>query len=254
MTNNRHSYGCIPDIRDHRDHLYSVPIEHLQALPPMVDLRPQCPPVYDQSSLGSCTSQGIAAAIEFDRKKQSLPDIMPSRLFIYYNERAMEGTVSSDSGASIRDGIKVVNAQGVCPESEWTYDILQFTVNPPAQCYQDALKDRALSYQRVARNLDQMKGCLASGYPVIIGISVYESFESAEVARTGMVPMPTRGESLLGGHCVLLVGYRDDVQKWILRNSWSEQWGDQGHFYLDYAYLMNKGLSSDFWTIKTVGA
>lgn len=250
----KHHYGYIPDLPDHRDHLYLfTPPQHLAALPSSADLRPQCPPVYDQGQLGSCTANAIAAAIEFDRMKQGLSDFVPSRLFIYWNERAMEGTINSDSGAQIRDGIKSVNAQGVCPESEWPYDIAKFMIKPSVQCYTDALKDRALSYQRVARNLNQMKGCLASGNVIVVGISVYESFESDEVAQTGMVPMPQQGEQLLGGHAVLCVGFMDDTQKWIFRNSWSSSWGDQGHFYLDYQYLLNAGLASDFWTIKTVG-
>ena len=99
-------YGWLPDIPDHRDHLYAAPVVMLQALPPSVDLRSHCPPVYDQGQLGSCTANAIAAAMQFDRMKQKQkPEFIPSRLFIYYNERVMEGTVDSDSGAMIRDGI-----------------------------------------------------------------------------------------------------------------------------------------------------
>lgn len=248
----KHHYGYIPDHRDHRDHLYAAPIEHLAALPSSVDLRPGCPPVYDQGELGSCTANAIAGAIEFDRKKQNLPDFVPSRLFIYWNERAMEGTVNSDAGAMIRDGIKSVNKQGACPENEWPYNIGQFTVKPPAQCYKDALLDEAVSYARMARSLNQMKGCLASGVLFVFGISVFESFESAQVAQSGIVPMPSSSEQLLGGHAICCVGYDDSQQSWICRNSWSDQWGDKGYFYLPYAYLMDRGLSSDFWVIKTV--
>jgi C1A family cysteine protease len=210
--------------------------------------------VYNQLALGSCTANAIAAAIEFDMMKQGLPNVMPSRLFVYYNERDMEGTVGSDSGAMIRDGIKSVNSQGICPETEWPYDISQFMVTPPAQCYQDALKDRALSYQRVARNLDQMKGCLASGNLMIFGFTVYSSFESASVALTGIVPMPKRSESVLGGHACVLVGYDTSKSVFYARNSWGTNWAQQGYFEMPFEYLMNKGLSSDFWTIKTIGA
>src|ERR1700747_2514934 len=129
-------YGWIPDIPDQRDYLYAAPPAFLRALPARIDLRKQCPPVYDQGQLGSCTANGIGAAIQFDRMKQQLkPDFIPSRLFIYYNERVMENTVNSDSGAAIRDGIKSVNKQGVCPETEWPYDIAKFTKKPPAACY-----------------------------------------------------------------------------------------------------------------------
>jgi C1A family cysteine protease len=185
--------------------------------------------------------------------KQGLPDFTPSRLFIYWNERAMEGTINSDSGAMIRDGIKSVNSQGACPESEWPYDISKFMIRPPAQCYPDALQDKAVSYQRVARNLNQYKACLASGLPFTFGFTVYESFESVQVAQTGIVPMPIHGEQVLGGHAVLCVGYDDSKQAFYVRNSWGSSWGLQGYFEMPYAYLMNKGLSSDFWVIKTIG-
>ncbi len=247
----KHCYGWIHDLPDHRDHMYSAP--QVAILPSTVDLRPSCPPVYDQLSLGSCTSNAIAGAIEYDQIKQGKTPFVPSRLFIYYNERAMEGTINSDSGAMIRDGVKSVNKLGVCPESEWPYDPPKFTVKPTAKCYQDALLCKAFSYQRVARVLNQMKGCLASGYPFVFGIAVYESFESDIVAKTGIVPMPSVDEQMLGGHALLAVGYDDTHQRFIVRNSWSESWGDKGYCYISYNYLMNKGLASDFWTIRVVG-
>lgn len=112
----KHSFGWVPDLPDTRDIMYAAPVHVMLKLPSSVDLRKQCPPVYDQGQLGSCTANGLAAAYEFDLKKQKKKDFMPSRLFIYYNERTMEHTVNSDSGAVIRDGIKAMNNQGVCPE------------------------------------------------------------------------------------------------------------------------------------------
>src|SRR5689334_14620089 len=121
-------YGWIPDLPDHNDHFYSAPLHILKALPPLVDLRPHCPPVYDQGDLGSCTANAIAGAIEFDQIKQQLSEATPSRLFIYYNERVIEHSVSTDSGAMIKDGVKSVAKQGVCAETEWPYIIDQFTL------------------------------------------------------------------------------------------------------------------------------
>ncbi|KWS07550.1 peptidase C1 [Pseudomonas syringae pv. syringae] len=255
MTYTVKQYGWIRDLPDHRDHLYAAPPTALAALPHMVDLRPHCPPVYDQGQLGSCTANGIAGAIQFDRMKQKLtPAFEPSRLFIYYNERVIEHTVDSDSGAMIRHGIKSVAKQGDCPEEEWSYDIEKFAVKPPAACYKDARKYKAVSYQKVAQNLNQMKGCLAAGYPFVIGFSVYESFESKKVAKTGHAPMPGPHEKMLGGHCVLAVGYNDAHQHFILRNSWGAGWGMEGYFTLPYSYLLDENLSTDFWTIRVVAA
>ena len=184
------------------------------------------------------------------KEKQQV--FMPSRLFIYYNERVMEGTVNEDSGAQIRDGIKSVAQQGDCPETLWPYDITKFAVKPPAQCYQQALKFKALQYQRLSQILNQLKGCLASGYPFVFGFTVYSSFESQQVAQTGHAPMPSPPEASVGGHAVMAVGY-DDSQNWfIVRNSWGVGWGMQGYFTLPYAYLLEQNLANDFWTIRIV--
>ena len=248
-------YGWSPDLPDVRDHMYAAPMETTKALPAKVDLRPHCPPVYDQGQLGSCTGNAIAGAVQFEREKQKLtPNFIPSRLFIYYNERVIENTVTTDSGAQIRDGIKVVNKQGVPNEADWPYHIANFAEKPPAKAFADALKDRAVSYSRVTQSLTQMKGCLASGYPFVFGFTVYDSFESQQVANTGIVPMPASGESVVGGHAVMAVGYDDSQHRFIVRNSWGDGWGMKGYFAIPYAYLTERNLSSDFWTIRLVQA
>ena len=246
-------YGWLPDLPDHRDHLYAAPVASAGALPASFDLRTQCPPVYDQGQLGSCTANAIAAAVQFDQMKQKLAEIFtPSRLFIYYNERAMEHTVASDSGAQIRDGIKSVGKLGDCPENEWPYVISKFKTKPSAKCYSDALKYKAVSYQRLTPILSQLKGCLASGFPFVFGFTVYESFESAQVAKTGHALLPKSNEQVIGGHAVVDVGYDDAKQWFIVRNSWGNSWGMKGYFTLPYSYLTDSNLADDFWTIRIV--
>jgi C1A family cysteine protease len=246
-------YGWIPDLPDHRDHLYAAPAAIMAAIPTKMDLRPQCPPVYDQGQLGSCTANAIAGAVEFDQMKQKLADVfIPSRLFIYYNERAMEGTVNSDSGAQIRDGIKSIGKQGACHEKLWPYDIAKFKTKPPAPCYKDGAANAAILYQRLVQEIMQFKGCLASGYPFVLGFTVYESFESQEVAKSGKVPMPGAGEKVVGGHAVVAVGFDDSTQTLIIRNSWGPGWGMKGYFTMPYAYASSSNLASDFWTVKIV--
>ena len=245
-------FGWLPDLPDHRDRLYAAPMEVTGALPAKADLRAQCPPIYDQSQLGSCTANAIAGAIEFDRLKQNLADFTPSRLFIYYNERVIEHSVDSDSGAQIRDGIKSINKQGDCPETEWPYVTAKFKTRPPKKCYADALKYKVDSYQRVTQSMSQLKGCLASGWPFVFGFSVYESFERATVAKTGHASLPKSGEAVIGGHAVVGVGYDDTKQWFVVRNSWGGKWGMAGCFTLPYAYLTDENLASDFWTIRVV--
>jgi C1A family cysteine protease len=253
-TASRHGgYGWVRDLPDARDFLYAAPlIRFPQGLPPSIDLRSECPPIYDQGQLGSCTANGIAGAIEFDQRKQGTKEFTPSRLFIYYNERVMEGTVNQDSGAQVRDGIKSVATLGVPPETDWPYDIQKFTQKPPGAAYSDAKQDVVSSYARVAQNLTQMQGCLAEGYPFVLGFTVYESFESESVAETGIVPMPASGEAVVGGHCVVAVGYDDSQRTFTIRNSWGTQWGIKGYCMMPYEYLLSPQLASDFWTIRSV--
>lgn len=248
------SYGWQPDLPDRRDHLYAAPSPILMALPPKADLRPNCPAVYDQGQLGSCTGNAIAGLFEFDRLKLKIgrPDYVPSRLFIYYNERVIEGTVNSDSGAQIRDGIKTVAHQGVCSEITWPYDINKFAEKPPASAFVEAKKSQAVSYSRVSRTLSQMKGCLASGFPFVFGFTVYDSFESSAVASSGIVDMPKPKEAVVGGHAVVAVGYNDTTQRFIVRNSWGKKWGMRGYFTMPYLYLLDENLADDFWTIRSV--
>lgn len=248
-------FGWIPDLPDQRDIIFSVRRDAVAVPPVMVDLRSQCPPVYDQGQLGSCTANGIGGAIHFERLKQkATPDFVPSRLFIYYNERVIEHTVQSDAGAQIRDGIKTVAKQGDCPESEWPYDVAKFAHKPGASCYSDALKYKTVNYQRLTQNLSQMRQCLAAGYPFVFGFTAYDSFESADVAKSGVVPMPAASEEVVGGHCMLVVGYDDAQQAFITRNSWGADWGIAGYCMMPYAYLLDANLANDFWTIRLESA
>lgn len=245
-------YGWQPDLPDQRDFSYAATRAAISKLPSKIDLRGNCPPVYDQGNLGSCTANAIGAAFEFGQMKQNVSYFMPSRLFIYYNERDIEDTVNADNGAQIRDGIKSVNKQGVCPEDLWPYDINAFARKPAVKCYSEALNHQVLSYQRVIRNLNSMKGCLDEGYPFVFGFTVYDSFESEIVAKSGKLDIPEKTESVVGGHAVVAVGFDDSTNRFIVRNSWGAAWGINGYFTMPYEYLMEENLSDDFWTIRLV--
>jgi C1A family cysteine protease len=241
-------YGWTPDIPDQRDFKF-IPVTII--LPPKVDLRMFCPPVYEQGSIGSCTANAIAAAMDYERIKKGKGIYSPSRLFIYYNERVMNKTVSTDSGAPIRDGIKSVNSQGVCKELTWPYDITKFAIKPTLQAYNEAKSFESKVYSSVTQDAQNVKQCLASGYPIVFGFTVYQSFESDFVAHTGKMPMPAKTEKSLGGHACLTVGYDDSQKVMIVRNSWGDSWGDGGYFYMPYDYFFSN-LTSDFWVIKDV--
>jgi C1A family cysteine protease len=246
-----HYLGWLPDLPDHRDLLYTAPLSVMRNLPVKIDLRVKCPAVYNQGALGSCTANALGAAFQFGQKKQAIPDFLPSRLFIYYNERVIINSVLSDSGAFIRDGIKTMNTQGVCNEKDWPYIIPQFTTKPPVALYKKAITNQVLSYMRLNNaNMIQLQSCLSEGFPFVFGFTVFESFQT--IGKNGIMPMPKTDEQRLGGHAVMAVGYDDAKKMFIVRNSWSKNWGDQGYFYMPYSYITDTNRADDFWTIRLV--
>ncbi len=246
-------YGWLKDIPDKRDYPYVPPPDVVRSIPPTVDLRPYFPRIYNQGNLNSCTANAIAAALEFDEKKQGITrPFVPSRLFIYYSEREMEGDVESDNGAQIRNGIKSVSKLGCCRETLWPYLEKKLKIKPSTPCYRQAMKYRALEYQRLEHNLIHMKSCLASGFPFVFGIKVYSSFEGARVRKTGHLEMPEKNEKLVGKHAVIAAGYLDSRRWFIVRNSWGEKWGLGGYFTIPYEYLLDRRLSADIWTIRVI--
>lgn len=251
MSNINRTYGWKPDSLDHRDCMLAY-MKLPSSLPSKADLRgTHMPPVYDQGQLGSCTANAIAAAVDYERSKQGEAFVTPARLFIYYNERNFEGTVNEDSGAQIRDGMKMVGQFGVCPESLLPYNIAKFKVKPTPAQYSAALKYQTLTYARVIQDRTHIQTCIASLLqPVVFGFSVFSSFESATVAKTGVVPMPGKKDQPLGGHAVLAVGYDDAQQAYLVRNSWGNSWGQAGYFWMPYAYLESAKLADDLWTIS----
>jgi len=248
-TKTKHLRGWIPDLPDHRDFPYADLRPSGVRLPKSVNLQSSMSPVEDQGQLGSCTANALAGALEFLELKNGQPLVDLSRLFIYYNERAVEHTVASDSGAMIRDGIKSLASQGVCPEKKWPYVVSAFTKKPPAGCYAAAKKHTVRTYHRIA-SLNDMRACLAEGYPFVFGFSVYESFESAAVAKSGVLNLPEPHERQMGGHAVCAVGYDDKAKRVLVRNSWGTGWGQKGYFTMPYDYLASSDLADDFWTIR----
>lgn len=251
-----HRLGYIKDKSDNRDIPFKLDKATLQALknlPSHVDLRTtgNFPPVYDQGDLGSCVAQSTAALLYFLDKNipddDSFPDVQRSRLQLYYNARKIEGTVDSDDGCMIRDAFKGLNSVGVAPETDWPYEPTRFSMEPPQDVTVN--NQKLINYKRISRNLEGIKLAVAAGYPVVVGLLLYSSFESDHTSTTGIVTMPDKKkEQELGGHAVLIVGYDDTKQWFIVRNSWGTTWGDLGYFYLPYEYVKSAKMASDFWS------
>lgn len=251
-------YGWKKDIPDQRDFKFKLE-KPFNLKDVSLFTTGNTPPVYDQGDLGSCTGNATAAITEFALMNKSTTPApnadlyMPSRLEIYYYARVIEGTASYDSGAQIRDCIKVVANKGVCDENKWPYDISKFAHKPSSDCMKEANKFKSLVYYKI-NNTDKhaIVGALLAGHPVAFGFTVYESFESDVVSQTGIVPMPGVDEQVLGGHAVTIWGYSLVGDYFIVRNSWGPNWGINGYCHMPAAYLTNPELASDFWVITNM--
>lgn len=244
-------YTWRPDLPDHRDLIYIPALDG--TAPPAANLSVKLPAAaapYDQKALGSCTGNGNARVAAFAHWKATGQWQNLSRLMIYYLERVLEGTVSEDSGAQIRDGVKALAKWGSCVETLWPYLTRKFRQKPPAPAYADAAKRLITSYHRVM-SLADIKSCIGiDGFPVVFGFTCYESFEGDDTARTGIIAMPKLHEKVVGGHCMVWDAYDDRTGMLSGPNSWGTSWGDNGRFHMPYEYVTKRGLASDFWTVR----
>jgi C1A family cysteine protease len=230
------------------------------SLPAKVDLRSQMPPIVDQLDIGSCTANAWAYLLGYiaklaSQKKVSEPEEFNSvfaplsRLFIYWNERVIQGTTDQDSGASLTEGMQAVQTWGVCKEVMWPYSERNEFKRPSTVAFAAGLQHKVPEGMQIAQYLNAMKSALQAGFPFVFGMSVYESFEAVD--SSGFVSMPdVIHEQLMGGHALCCCGYDDEKQVFIVANSWSAAFGDKGYCYLPYAYLTDQQLSSDFWTVR----
>ncbi|HEX8697544.1 MAG TPA: LamG-like jellyroll fold domain-containing protein [Myxococcaceae bacterium] len=250
-------FVCTPSRVNPRDWYFSPGATVLASLPAAVDLRQApggFPEVYDQGALHSCTACAAAAAIHYDMRRQGRADaFLPSRMFLYFNQRKMAGTLSLDpvhgKPVEMIDCLRSARASGVCPEELWPYNPRQLDLRPSAEAYAFASQHRALAYLRVRQELAYLKACLAQGYPFLFGARIFSPFLGAQVRQTGQVPMPSARDRLLGAHALLAVGYDDARQAFIVRNSLGKGWGDGGHAYLPYAYMTEPHLTFDHWIL-----
>jgi C1A family cysteine protease len=248
-------------LREHRTYcrVGDIVKTDINALPAVVDLRDNMPPIYDQGALGSCTAQAVGACMYYDQKISNRETVVdPSRLFVYWNSRLPIGTINEDSGASLSDVILSTVTYGACKEELWPYIIGNFRTRPTKACYEDAYNcidtDGCLQAE-VNQNVMEIKSVLASEISMVFGIDVYSSFMSSQVASTGVVPMPnTHREDYYGGHAMVLCGYNDYTQMFVFRNSWGKDWGMEGYGWIPYAYVVSTYLAGDIWSVSGIGS
>ena len=244
-------YNWKPSLPDARDFQYHLLVKPLPTVPVSIDPLTAFIAAYDQGQLGSCTGNGNARVFAHRYYIETKVLDMFARLFAYYNGRLLEDNTGVDSGAQVRDVMKGMAKYGMPLEKDWPYIISKFAVTPPKNVYAIAKKELALRYMSVKVDLNTIKQSLAQGNPLVFGFTVFNSFESNEVAQSGVMPMPKKGEKRLDGHCVVMDGYSDAKQILWCENSWGTGWGQQGRFTMPYAFL---NYCSDFWNLTKVAA
>lgn len=218
-------------------------------IPPAVDLRPWTTPIEDQGSLGSCAANALIGGLEYLVRRETGQAVDLSRIFVYFNQRLWDECVRDDLGASIGDGVRVLSRVGAPIERSWPYHRDLFAVQPPEAVYREASKIRVADWWSVPVDADAFRGCLAAGFPIAFGTKVTESF--VNTPRTGLCGMPTGADDARHGrHALLIVGYDDRARRFVVRNSWGDDWGDRGHVYMPYDYVLNRRWTRGCWALR----
>jgi hypothetical protein len=223
------------------------PLNQETITPIKLDLRNKFSDVYDQGKIGSCTANALCSIYEYDTT-----NFKGSRLFLYYNERLLLNETNVDNGAYLSDGIFTLKTFGLCEEKDWPYIIENLFKRPTDDIYQKAKLNFVIEAFSISNDITTIKYWLNKNEPIALGIAVYSNFMNFSSAKSGNIGLPTNNDRFIGGHAVVLCGYDDDTQRFILRNSWGSYWGDKGYFYLPYNYITNDDLCDDLWVITRI--
>jgi C1A family cysteine protease len=238
---------------DHPEDLHEPVFVARTALPPRFSLVDEMPAALDQGALGSCGATAASGCLRYLLKKAGLPDVQPSRLYMYWNTRVNveQSAPTEDTGVTLRGLCVAIKRYLTCDESFWPYAINKFSTGPPLAAYKAAkTPPRQVRFARVPRDLAALKRALVTGGPVLMGIMVYESIESDKTIRSGVVPLPDiRTERMLGGHAVTLCGYDDAKKMFVMQNTWGVDVGNRGFFQIPYDYVLDSELGLDFWQL-----
>ena len=244
-------YGLWHDNADYRDHLLTAPWKLSSAGPQHADISHEMGAAYDQLDTNSCAAQAVAKIMRHAAKAQF--DF--SRNQIYWDARSFNHEETDDAGCGMRDAIDAVSKWGAADEVYWPFTKENLLHAPSHAARNNAarLADYAKLYARVTPSLDILTSIISGGEPFVFGMAVYESFEGSKVAKTGIMEMPTQGQRMLGRHAVTGTGFDHDVRQIKVLNSWGQDWGENGFFFMPFDYILNSSVCDDFWVIHTLG-
>ena len=268
-----YSFGWIPDYPDIRDYteehekikplLSNLKVDQANSIPTEFDLRKWCSPIENQQNIGACTAHAVTAIVEYFENKTYGKYIDASRLFLYKVTRNLLHS-TGDTGAFLKTTLGAMVLFGMPPEEYWSYEPNNFDEEPNAFCYAFGQNYRCISYFRhdspnVSKEdvLASIKKYICAGIPAVFGFTVYQSIRQAN--NNGFISFPDKKEKILGGHAVAAVGYDNNMEiksqtgqvtrgAILIRNSWGEEWGENGYGWLPYEYVL-QGIAQDWWSI-----
>ena len=177
----------------------------------------------------------------------------PNQFNSYYIRINFINEIYNDRGAYLKDGIECLKLYGLCEEKLWNYSIENLFIKPSYEAYKNAKKNYLIEAFNISKDLKVIKYWLLKNEPIAIAIGIFSNFLDIQVSKTGIVNLPDfNNDKFLGGHAVVICGFDDNKQRFILRNSWGNYWGDNGYFYLPYDYIINDNpnlCGNDFWII-----
>ena len=222
----------------------------------------------DQGQLGACTAHGIAqmlyVAMKANPTQANVAAFILARLWLYYEERALEGTVNQDAGANIGDGMRILASKGIPSETVYPYDISKFTDNPGPAVDRAAYDSRGqlnINYHPISSTDDALitdvEAALTNKMSVVFGCTVTEQFCGTQ--PSGTIHTPSAGSQVGGGHCEAVIGHDRANQRFKVKNSWGSAWGDPTAgpdcWWMGYDYFTD-GVwgASDAWIVEALPA
>jgi Papain family cysteine protease len=215
------------------------------ALPASVDLRQGWWKIGNQGGTGACVGWGTAEGVlrlHFANAGR-IPKTdggMLSPRFIWMAAKETDEFITrpttfiESDGTSLKSALDIARKFGAVKNSVLPFSsgtLYQGDVNT---FYAIASQLKISAYFNFQKNLNQWRTWLASNGPILAALSVDATWDHAAATHGNLdVFQPN---TVRGGHCISIVGYRADG-RFIVRNSWGTTWGDQGFGFATEAYI-----------------
>lgn len=216
-------------------------------LHPVIDTRVNCGPIKNQGNEGSCTAHAGTSANEWIHRRYLKSSPVFSPQYTYARELLLQGNFPQDEGSDGNTLCKTLIMNGSCELSLYPYVAGEIVRPTTVQDVNAARYTLGAFHGLVGASVALSVLSDIFPWPVEIGFDVYSSFESDELAETGIMPLPEPRQSPIGGHEVLMVGY--DIGQVptlrpatcapaaLIQNSWGDSWGIRGCFWMPLSVL-----------------